>query len=106
MRRFKVEMWFNSNAEQSDVELAVEMTFPMLSEELNRSGKVVSARGQRYVVSIEEPVTHYLLSDVEELTVLCNNFLPNDKYTLEDRLLTCTQCRVRRGANKDDGQQA
>jgi NTP pyrophosphatase (non-canonical NTP hydrolase) len=40
---------------------------------------------------LDEPITHWL-SDVEKLTVLCLNRKDEEKYTLEEALLTCNDC--------------
>lgn len=43
-------------------------------------------------------IVHWL-SDVDKLTVLCDNFKPGDKYTLEESRLTCQKCIERKQTN-------
>jgi len=36
--------------------------------------------------------TIHWLADVEKLTVLCGNFREGDKFTLDEKILTCEEC--------------
>lgn len=74
----------NLSEERNELEKKVDLAigFGMSAKKLTENLKL----------EIIDPITHWL-DDVDLLTVTCGNRKDDEKYTLDEKLLTCKDCR-------------